>query len=143
MLHQETKLFDIANSLADVMICVPSATPESFGVGPRDLIHSLSVLLGSFRGGNPAVVSILQEKLTILGLSVSPPQQKLLDLSSSEDERERDSKRAFLTGTMSSTPGSITWRETIYTPAATAPFELPITMDTTIDTVSDYPVIAL
>ena len=128
------------------MICVPSATPESFGVGPRDLIHSLSVLLGSFRGGNPAVVGILQEKLMILGLSVSSPQQKL-DVSSSEDERERDSKRAFLAGTMSSTPRSITWRETIYTPATTSPFELTTTMDTTIDTASDYssdyPVMAL
>ncbi|KAF2645885.1 hypothetical protein P280DRAFT_495615 [Massarina eburnea CBS 473.64] len=84
----ESKLFDIANSLADVMICVPSFNQESgFGVGPRDLIHSLSTLLSSFRGGNPAVMNILQEKLGTLGLAVSSP-QKLLELSSPETDRE-------------------------------------------------------
>jgi hypothetical protein len=123
---QETKLFDIANSLADVMICIPSATPESFGVGPRDLIHSLSVLLGSFRGGNPAVVSILQEKLTTLGISVCSPQQKLLDISSSEDDRERDSERAMLSGTMSGAPRSINWSESAtYNPCSRSAFRIP------------------
>lgn len=135
--RQETKLFDIANSLADVMICVPSAAPESFGVGPRDLIQSLSVLLGSFRGGNPAVVSILQEKLTTLGLSASTPSQMLLDLSSSEEDRERDSKRADLTSTMSNTPRSITWSGgASYTSADTSSFELLTTMDP-METASD------
>lgn len=39
---QET-LFDIANSLADVMICVPSTNhKDDLGVGPRDPIHSLA-----------------------------------------------------------------------------------------------------
>ncbi|KAF2661040.1 hypothetical protein K491DRAFT_701302 [Lophiostoma macrostomum CBS 122681] len=84
----ETKLFDIASSLADVMICVPSLNYESqFGVGPRDLIHSLSSLLVQFRGGNPAVVNILRDKLTQLRINVASP-QKLIDLSSSEDELE-------------------------------------------------------
>jgi hypothetical protein len=49
---QESKLFDVANSLADVMIIMPSMNHEShFGIGPRDLIHSLSRVLSSFRGG--------------------------------------------------------------------------------------------
>lgn len=123
----ETKLFDIANSLADVMICVPTANPDSyFGVGPRDLIHSLATLLGSFRGGNPAVVSILQEKLTTLGLSVSSP-QKLIDLSSSEDDRDDRN------GARSGTSRSITWSEgAIYTPATTAIPDFPVIMDTTL-----------
>ncbi|PVH96923.1 hypothetical protein DM02DRAFT_674445 [Periconia macrospinosa] len=83
----ESKLFDITNSLADVMICVPSLNQHSgFGLGPRDLIHSLSSLLSSFRGGNPAVMNILQEKLDVLGLSVSSP-QKLLELSSPEEDK--------------------------------------------------------
>jgi hypothetical protein len=145
---QETKLFDIANSLADVMICIPSATPESFGVGPRDLIHSLSVLLGSFRGGNPAVVSILQEKLTTLGISVCSPQQKLLDMSSSEDDRERDSDRAMLSVNMSGAPRAINWSESgIYSPVTAAPFEFPrstdFTMDVACNHLSDDPVISL
>lgn len=57
-------------------------------MGPRDLIHSLSSLLGSFRGGNPAVTSILQDKLATLGLTISSPQRRLTDVSSSEDEHE-------------------------------------------------------
>lgn len=57
------------------------------GIGPRDLIHSLSQVLAGFRGGNPAVISILQDKLTQLGLSVGSP-QKLLELSSPEEEHE-------------------------------------------------------
>ncbi|KAK7179848.1 C6 transcription factor [Paraphaeosphaeria sporulosa] len=99
----ESKLFDIANSLADVMICVPSLNQDTgFGMGPRDLIHSLSSLLGSFRGGNPAVTSILQDKLTTLGLSISSPQKRLTDLSSSEDEPE-DWREG--------TPRSLTWSD--------------------------------
>ncbi|CAI6342231.1 unnamed protein product [Periconia digitata] len=88
----ESKLFDITNSLADVMIFVPSLNQHSgFGVGPRDLIHSLSSLLSSFRGGNPAVMNILQEKLTVLGLSVVPPPKlKLLELGSSPEEEKQE-----------------------------------------------------
>jgi hypothetical protein len=84
----ESKLFDVANSLADVMMIMPSLNHEShFNVGPRDLIHSLAQVLASFRGGNPAVISILQDKLTMLGLSAGSP-QKLLELSSPEEEHE-------------------------------------------------------
>lgn len=85
----ESKLFDVANSLADVMMIMPSMNHEShFGIGPRDLIHSLSQVLATFRGGNPAVISILQDKLTTLGLAVGSPQHKLLELSSPEEEHE-------------------------------------------------------
>jgi len=84
----ESKLFDVANSLADVMIIMPSMNHEShFGIGPRDLIHSLSQVLSNFRGGNPAVINILQDKLTQLGMSCGSP-QKLLELSSPEEEKE-------------------------------------------------------
>ncbi|KAH7088829.1 hypothetical protein FB567DRAFT_318879 [Paraphoma chrysanthemicola] len=84
----ESKLFDVANSLADVMIIMPSMNHEShFGIGPRDLIHNLSQVLSGFRGGNPAVLNILQEKLATLGLAVGSP-QRLLELSSPEEDRE-------------------------------------------------------
>lgn len=70
------------------MIIMPALNHESyFGIGPRDLIHSLSQVLSSFRGGNPAVINILQDKLTQLGMSVGSP-QKLLELSSPEEEKE-------------------------------------------------------
>ena len=70
------------------MMIMPSMNHEShFDIGPRDLIHSLSHVLASFRGGNPAVISILQDKLTALGLAVGSP-QKLLDVSSPDEEHE-------------------------------------------------------
>lgn len=67
---------------------MPSMNHEShFGIGPRDLIHSLSQVLAGFRGGNPAVIGILQQKLETLGLAQGSP-QKLLELSSPDEERE-------------------------------------------------------
>jgi hypothetical protein len=70
------------------MLIMPSMNHQSqFDVGPRDFIHSLSQVLASFRGGNPAVISILQDKLMTLGLGTSSP-QKLLELSSPEEEHE-------------------------------------------------------
>lgn len=70
------------------MIIMPVMNHEShFGIGPRDLMHSLSNILSSFRGGNPAVINILQDKLTQLGMAVGSP-QKLLELSSPEEEKE-------------------------------------------------------
>ncbi|KAF7451726.1 Fungal-trans domain containing protein [Pyrenophora tritici-repentis] len=84
----ESKIFDVANSLADVMMIMPSLNHESrFDVGPRDLIHSLAQVLGNFRGGNPSVINILQGKLTTLGFAAGSP-QKLIDLSSPEEEYE-------------------------------------------------------
>ncbi|KAF1846514.1 uncharacterized protein K460DRAFT_406715 [Cucurbitaria berberidis CBS 394.84] len=84
----ESKLFDVANSLADVMMIMPSMNHESqFCLGPRDLIHSLSQVLSSFRGGNPAVMNILQSKLSTLGLATGSP-QKMLDVSSPEEDHE-------------------------------------------------------
>jgi hypothetical protein len=104
---QESKLFDVANSLADVMIIMPSMNHEShFDIGPRDLIHNLSLVLASFRGGNPAVLSILQDKLSTLGLAVGSP-QKLLELSSPEEEREEWHDRSM------SAPSSYTPRNDV------------------------------
>lgn len=49
------------------MICVPSLSHStdnlSGGLSHRDVIHELCTLLASFRGGNPAVIAILREKL--------------------------------------------------------------------------------
>lgn len=77
------------------MLIMPSMNHEShLGIGPRDLIHSLSQVLAGFRGGNPAVINILQDKLTQLGLSVGSP-QKLLELSSPEEEHEEYHDRSM------------------------------------------------
>ena len=68
-------MFEITNSLADVMICVPSFMDGSHaGLGPRDVVHELCKLLASFRGGNPAVIAILRDKLVSSGLMESGPE---------------------------------------------------------------------
>jgi hypothetical protein len=62
------------------MICVPSLTLSTDnpngGLSHRDVIQELCTLLASFRGGNPAVISILREKLSMSDfqyLLMSPP----------------------------------------------------------------------
>jgi hypothetical protein len=83
---QELKLFEITNSLADVMICVPSLMDGSnAGLGPRDVIHELCKLLASFRGGNPAVIAILRDKLVSTGLTVSHP-ERLIEYQELEND---------------------------------------------------------
>jgi hypothetical protein len=76
------------------MMIMPSLNQGSnFDIGPRDLMHSLAYVLSSFRGGNPAVISILQDKLTTLGLAVGSP-QRFLEHSSPEEEPEEWRERA-------------------------------------------------
>lgn len=122
---QESKLFDVANSLADVMMIMPSMNHEShFDVGPRDLIHSLSQVLGSFRGGNPAVINILQEKLMNLGLALGSP-QKLLELSSPEEEQEEWHDRTY------SAPAGFTPFQSVAPISPTFPTSMSMSMDGT------------
>lgn len=59
-------------------------------------MHSLSQVLAGFRGGNPAVINILQEKLDALGLGVGSP-QRMLELSSPEEEPEEFHTRSIPT----------------------------------------------
>jgi hypothetical protein len=87
---QETKLFEITNSLADVMICVPSFMEGSHtGLGPRDVVHELCKLLASFRGGNPAVIAILRDKLVSSGLMESGP-ERLIEYQELEGDDQSD-----------------------------------------------------
>lgn len=76
-----------------------------FGISPRDLIHNLSRVLSGFRGGNPAVLSILQDKLATLGMAIGSP-QKLLELSSPEEEREEWHDRTMSAPSSGYTPRS-------------------------------------
>lgn len=136
MTLQESKLFDVANSLADVMIIMPAMNHEShFGIGPRDLIHSLSQVLSQFRGGNPAVIGILQDKLTQLGMSVGSP-QKLLELSSPEEEKEEwhgersmSAPSSYSSSYPSGTPISPTYPPSIDTGSQSPTFPTSMSMD--------------
>jgi hypothetical protein len=79
-------LFEITNSLADVMICVPSLTSgNQGGWGLRDVVYELCKLLASFRGGNPAVVGILREKLFSSGLLMQNP-GRIIDFHDQEED---------------------------------------------------------
>lgn len=86
-LVQGTKLFEITNSLADVLICVPSFTAgKDKGLDLRDVIFGLCRLLASFRGGDPAVVSLLAEKLVTSGVMLLDPRQAIAPIDESGDD---------------------------------------------------------
>jgi hypothetical protein len=62
----EAKIFEIANTLLDVINCVPSLTTSGSPLmtqGPRDIFHGLSRLLVSLSGGQLNLVSLLQGKI--------------------------------------------------------------------------------
>lgn len=56
------------------------------GLGPRDVVHELCKLLASFRGGNPAVIAILRDKLARSGLMESDPEW-LIEYQELEDDQ--------------------------------------------------------
>jgi hypothetical protein len=63
----EIKIFEIANTLLDVINCVPSLTfGDSMTQGPRDIFHGLSHLLGSLSGGQSRSLALLQGKIAEL-----------------------------------------------------------------------------
>jgi hypothetical protein len=60
------KIFEIANTLLDVINCVPSLTTNGSALmtqGPRDIFHGLSCLLASLSGGNSQSLTLLQGKM--------------------------------------------------------------------------------
>ena len=63
---QELKIFEIANTLLDVINCVPSLTIAKSALmtqGPRDVFHSLSCLLATLGGGQSKTLALLQGKM--------------------------------------------------------------------------------
>jgi hypothetical protein len=44
-------------------------------LGPRDVVNELCKLLVNFRGGNPAVIAILRDKLVSSGLMEMGPER--------------------------------------------------------------------
>ncbi|KAI7085984.1 hypothetical protein KC356_g5430 [Hortaea werneckii] len=92
----EYKLFDFVNALADVMVCVPQCrTEETFLVGPQEHLMYLGKVLGGFRGGNEALLPLMQSRFTELGLAV-PAIPRLL---------------GFISEEVDSSPGRITYLE--------------------------------
>jgi hypothetical protein len=65
MVMQEIKLFEIANTLLDVITCVPAMSQDLSlrTQTPRDVLHSLCCLLSSIGGGQSHGLTILQSKI--------------------------------------------------------------------------------
>ncbi|KAL7756159.1 hypothetical protein ACKLNR_013152 [Fusarium oxysporum f. sp. zingiberi] len=70
-----SKLFEVANSVADVIICAPDlADVDSAHVGPRDILCALSSLIASLRTtANPALLTLLREKMMACALGQAGP----------------------------------------------------------------------
>ncbi|SLM39604.1 hypothetical protein LPUS_10185 [Lasallia pustulata] len=70
----QLKLYDIANTLADVILCVPSASGQySWPIAPQDFLLRLHGLLSDFHKSSPKLYSMLHEKTArALSSCVSP-----------------------------------------------------------------------
>ncbi|KAK5727557.1 hypothetical protein LTR15_003457 [Elasticomyces elasticus] len=76
----ELKLFEFANTVADVAVTVSSPSHSGLELGPKDFLFQLAGVLGSFRGGNNTLLPLLQSRLAEVGLTV-PPRPRIIDVS--------------------------------------------------------------
>lgn len=82
-----SKLFEVANSVADVLICAPElATVDTVHVGPWDILAGLSRLIASLRTtGNSTLLTLLQEKMVACAPYQAQP-GRLLQITDVSDE---------------------------------------------------------
>jgi hypothetical protein len=67
------KLFEVAMSLADILLCLPSSfeSKQLMNVGPRDVLNRLVQFLTCFRGGGDNIkLQILHDKMQDISSSV-------------------------------------------------------------------------
>lgn len=76
----ELKLFEFANTIADVMVCMPHQWTQDTRIGPREYLTHLGKVLGGFRGGNEALLPLLRSRFAELGLSL-PAIPRLIDVT--------------------------------------------------------------
>lgn len=76
----ELKLFEFANTIADVMVCIPHHWTQDTRIGLREYLMHLGKVLGGFRGGNGALSSLLRSRFVELGLSL-PKIPRLVDVT--------------------------------------------------------------
>ncbi|GKU22734.1 sucrose utilization protein suc1 [Fusarium langsethiae] len=88
-----SKLFEVANSVADVLICAPDlANVGSVYVGPRDILAALSSLIASLRtAGDPVLLTLLREKMVACALDQAKP-ERLLRITDVSDEDVYDER---------------------------------------------------
>jgi hypothetical protein len=76
------------------MICVPSlATDNQGGFGLRDVFFGLTTLLKTFRGGNSTLLTILKDKLAVLGLIVASPPVVVGNITGEDENLNDESMR--------------------------------------------------
>lgn len=92
-----SKLFEVANSVADVIICAPDlADAGSVQVGPRDVLAALSSLIASLRTtGNPALLTLLREKMMACALGQAGP-GRVLQITDVPDEALADADDSLI-----------------------------------------------
>lgn len=76
------KLFEVAMSLADILLCLPSnfASKQLMNIGPRDVLNRLAQFLTHFRGGGDNIkLQILHDKMQEISSSVVRQPQLLED----------------------------------------------------------------
>lgn len=76
----ELKLFEFANTIADVMVCMPNRWAHDAQIGPREYLLHLGSVLGNFRGGNEALLPLLRSRFTELGLAL-PDIPRVMDVT--------------------------------------------------------------
>jgi hypothetical protein len=76
----ELKLFEFANTTADVMVCMPHRWTQDTRIGPREYLMHLGKVLGGFRGGNEALLPLLRSRFVELGLSL-PAIPRIVDIT--------------------------------------------------------------
>lgn len=67
------KLFEVAMSLADILLCLPSTFEgkQLMNVGPRDVLNRLAGFLTCFRGGGDNIkLQILHDKMQEISSSI-------------------------------------------------------------------------
>lgn len=81
----ELKLFDFVNAVADVMVCMPQCWTDATHIGPREYLIHLGKVLGGFRGGNEALLPLMQSRFTELGLAL-PAIPRLIDVTNESSD---------------------------------------------------------
>ncbi|KAL1586210.1 hypothetical protein WHR41_05426 [Cladosporium halotolerans] len=81
----ELKLFDFVNAVADVMVCMPQCWTDATHIGPREYLIHLGKVLGGFRGGNEALLPLMQSRFTELGLAL-PAIPRLMDVTNESSD---------------------------------------------------------
>ncbi|KAF3074433.1 putative sucrose utilization protein SUC1 [Trichoderma lentiforme] len=92
-LGMEMKLFEVAMSLADILLCLPSTFQgkQLMNVGPRDVLNRLSEFLTCFRGGGDNIkLQILHDKMQEISSSIARQPRLLEDEQDQEREQEVD-----------------------------------------------------